>query len=326
MPSDSLHLAYLATNADDLSLERYEIGRHLARLGLLNIAFPCSDEGDGYDWNLSRKLIEQADIFILVVGDTYGPVSPIGISYLHREYVHARTVGKPIHAFIKISDTQASTDESRLQGFRQLIKQQVAFKMWHLRDELVALLSSTVPSQQARLGDGWARMPTQHSSSPFIDFDKVNLPKATPAIEAPNKTKLISDSADVDREAVPTDAQKLREVGRAILALEVHAKVYQGGNLFRETLKFPVRSDQLYKMLAPALTDRVSEDRLRSSADASIRPLVSAQLLERHPAAHAVDDVRIQKKQFHSILEDWQLAGVISCKTDSNRTYWKSSD
>lgn len=102
-PADKRYLVYLASNASGLDVERYEVQRLMARHGMVNVGLACREDAGPYDWNLVRSQIESADLFILLLGDDYGPMAPTGISFLHREFVHAKSLNKPTLAFIKNS-------------------------------------------------------------------------------------------------------------------------------------------------------------------------------------------------------------------------------
>ena len=312
MPEGKRQLVYLASNAEGLELERYEMERQLARMNITNVAFACRDDADGYDWNLARKQIELSDFFILLLGDTYGPMAPTGISYLHREFVHARTLNRPILAFIKNTPEGNSPEQSRLKGFQQLVMQQVQFKRWHFRDELLTHMRSMVTALEGRLGSGWVRLdgntPTE---SPITTVRPVSaaVPSAPIMVETPAPVSQLS-------------ARERLEKSRQTVHLQISAKVYQGGNLSREELILPARIDQLYRALSGPMANSISEDRLRSQLEAAIADTVKNQLLKRRPQAHAVDDIRISKNQFRGILDVWQELGMASSSSDGTRHYW----
>lgn len=308
MPDGKRHLVYLASNAEGLELERYEIERQLARQGMYNIGFACRDDGNGYDWNLSRAQIEACDLFLLLVGDTYGPMAPTGISFLHREFVHARTAGKPILAFIKSTSEKAlSADQGRLQGFSQLVTQQEQYKLWHLRDELLSHVRVSISAVRGRLSGGWA------TSEPEI---KAESNSSAGAVVTPLREV---NSAD------PAMARKRFEKVRQVVNLQIAAKVYEGGNLSTEELLLPVRLDQIFRAFSSVLSSSVSEDRLRSHLEAVVSATVKKQLLKRCPNAHAVDDVRISKGQFRGVLETLRELNLLVSTGESSRTFWSGT-
>lgn len=325
MPEGKRQLVYLASNAEGLELERYEMERQLARMNMTNVAFPCRDDADGYDWMLARKQIELADFFILLLGDTYGPMAPTGISFLHREFVHARTLNRPILAFIKnTGEPGTSPEQSRLKGFQQLVMQQVQTKRWHFRDELLAHLRGQVASLEGRLNGTWVRV--DHTSPA-----EGTIPAAAARVAAMQTPLTAAAVAHVQSIAVSEatapatpqlSSRERLEKSRQTVHLQISAKVYQGGNLSREELLLPARIDQLYRALSGPMANSISEDRLRSQLEAAIADTVKNQLLKRRPQAHAVDDIRISKSQFRSILDVWQELGMASTSSDGTRHYW----
>lgn len=305
MPDEKRYLVYLASNAEGLELERYEIERQLARQGMFNIGFACRDDGAAYDWDLVRKQIEYSDLFILLVGETYGPMAPTGISFLHREFVHARTAGKTILSFIQnLPEHNLSPEQSRLRGFSQLVTQQGQYKRWHLRDELVSHVRSSIRSLRGNLSGGWVRTNKE-----------IKTVAKTPASSVVTPLRQV---AAVD----PSMARKRFEKVRQVVNLQIAAKVYEGGNLSTEEMLLPVRLDQIYRAFSAVLSNSVSEDRLRAHLENVVSATVKKQLLKRRTNAHAVDDVRISKGQFRGILETLRDLGMVVSTGEASRTFW----
>lgn len=299
MPEDNVHLVYLASSAVGLELERYDIERLMARNGLMNIGLVYHEQLGAYDWELVRQQISKADAFLLLLGDDYGVMSPTGISYLHREYVHAQTLNKPTYAYIKntVLGRSASEGQRQLVGFHTIIQQQVAAKTWHLREELMAHLRSTLPSLMSRMGGGWLKQPAS-IGTPSALVDPVL------ACEVP-------------------DEKQRAILMRQVLPMQVEAKVYEAGNLTREAAILPVKLEQVWHHLSELLAQGVSEDRLRAHLESTITPLIKKQLLARHTKAHAVDDVRVSRSQFLRCLQDWQALGLVVSEGSSARKLWR---
>lgn len=299
MPEDLLHLVYLASSAEGLALERHDIEHVMAKNGLMNIGLIHHEEAGPYDWELVRQQISKADAFVLLLGDDYGVMSPTGISYLHREYVHAQTLNKPTYAYIKnvVSERHPSEDRRRLLGFHQIIQQQVPYKMWHLREELVAHFRSTLPSLMGKMEGAWVRQSQLISSA-------------------------MSDRSPVLACELPNDKQRAMLM-REIRSLQVEAKVYEGGNLSREVALLPIKMEQIWTHISDLLDLSASEDRLRSQLETVISPPIKKQLLAKHAKAHAVDDVRVSRSQFLRCLQDFQSVGLLVSEGQASRKVWR---
>lgn len=303
MSNDKCFLVYLASNANGLDLERYEVQRFMARFGMVNVGFACREDAGPYDWNVVRSQIERADLFILLLGDEYGPMAPTGISYLHREFVHAKTLNKPVLSFIKNSlpTKNLSEDQRRLEGFQRIVMQQSQHKMWHLRDELLSHVRISLPAIVPSLGAGWVH---QETAKAELSSQAKSEPTPTPVADT-------------------LTARERQQRARELVQLEITAKVYRGGNLSLEEVKLPARLDQLLLMLDSLLKQGASVDRLRAHVEQLITPTIKSQLLQIHSMAHAVDDIRISRIQFQQLLNNWQELGFISSRGEGSRALWQ---
>lgn len=301
-PVDKRYLVYLASNSLGLDLERYEAHRQLARHGMVNVGFACREDAAPYDWDLVRSQIESADLFILLLGDDYGPMAPTGISYLHREFVHAKSLNKPTLAFIKNSlpEKNLTEDQRRLAGFHRIVAQQSSYKLWHLREELVSHVRASLSSSLLALGPGWVPADAARSADMPI-------------------------AAEHHQEhAEPLSVRQRLNLSRQIVNLQIAAKVYQGGNLSQEEVLLPVRLDQLLQGAMPLLRSGASEDRLRTHLEGIVAATVKTQLLKRNTQAHAVDDIRISRGQFQQVLRQWQNLGFVAVSGEGARAMWKA--
>lgn len=302
MPVDKRHLVYLASNSQGLDLERYEVLRQLARHGMINVGFACREDAGPYDWNLVRSQIESADLFILLLGDGYGPMAPTGISYLHREFVHAKSLNKPTLAFIKntLPEKNLTEDQRRLAGFHRIVAHQSSYKLWHLREELMSHVRVSLASPMLTLGAGWVRAGAARSTA------------------MPVSAEVVKETAE------PLSARQRLTLSRQVVNLQIAAKVYQGGNLSLEEVLLPVRLDQLLQGAMPLLKTGASEDRLRSQLENIVAGTVKSQLLKRNTQAHAVDDIRISRGQFQQVLKQWQILGFVAADGDGVRAVWRA--
>lgn len=293
------HLVYLASNNKGLDVERYELERLLAKHHMINIALPCRDDVSPYDWELVREQIESADLFVLLLGDEYGPMLPTGISYIHREFVHAKLLNKPILAFLKNSAPGKvfSENQRRLEGLHRIVMEQAAHKIWHLRDELVSQVRSAITSNLLSIGQGWARV-----------GEKI--------IEQAESEELLQQKTQQN------NRQRLA-LTKQMLNLQISSKVYQGGNLTLVESFIPSRLDLIYDQLLPLLSKGASEDRLRKKIESSVTAKIVEEQRKKHPKSHAVDDIRLSRTQFQQMLKSWLDLGLVEYSGVGSQLIWK---
>jgi hypothetical protein len=279
-----------------LESERYEVTRQLARMGILCCGFPCREDTSPYDWNLARSQIEDADLFVMILGDEYGPMAPTGISYLHREMVHAQSLAKPVLSFVKNSlpSQQQTEDQRRLAGFHGVVSKGT-YRLWHLREELIAHVKTAVVNGLSNKSGGWLKL------------DSVD--------EAP--TKPLPESA------ARVDSKQWMLKTRQLMRLQFSAKVYEAGNNTLEEISVSQRWDALFVCAGAILKSPSSEDRLRQGIESLVEGEVKRRLLQQHPSAHAVDDIRINRGQFQQLLEQWLEHDLVVKQQRGGRSAWQ---
>jgi hypothetical protein len=300
MTQNMRFLVYVASNQKGLDSERYEVTRQLARMGLLCCGFPCRDDTSPYDWELARSQIEDADLFIMILGDDYGSMTPTGISYLHREWVYAQSLSKPLLSFVKnFSPTQQHTEEQRrLAGFHAVISKST-FRFWHLRDELISHVKTAVSQTLTDKAGSWFKedavkdLPTTIEKIPNIN--KVN-----------NKSLMLRT--------------------RQLMRIKFSAKVYEGGNNTLEEISFDLSWDTVFRSVSDVLKIPCSESRLQGVMDKLAETEVKQRFLLLNPLAHAVDDIRINREQFKNLIKQWSEQGLIKINQLGAQKIWLLTD
>jgi hypothetical protein len=292
-------LVYVASNHKGLESERYEVTRQLARMGILCCGFPCREDTSPYDWNLARSQIEDADLFIMILGDEYGPMAPTGISYLHRELVHAQSLSKPVLSFVKNSlpSQQQTEDQRRLAGFHGVISKGT-FRLWHLREELVSHVKTAVVNALANKTGGWLKLDPVESS-----------PAAVARVETPATNKV--------------DNKQWMLKTRQLMRMKFSAKVYEAGNNTLEEVSVSLRWDAIFGAVGDVMKSASSEDRLRAVLEKLVVTEVKRRLLQQHPSSHAVDDIRINREQFQGLLVQWSEHDLIENNQRGARNAWQ---
>jgi len=290
-------LVYVASNHTGLESERYEVVRQLARMGILSCGFPCREDTSPYDWNLARSQIEDADLFIMILGDEYGPMAQTGISYLHREFVHAQSLSKPVLSFVKNSlPGQGQTeDQRRLAGFHGVLAK-TNFRLWHLREELISHVKTAVVNGLSNKMGGWLKLDANAEAEPVV--------------------KKIEPKAKVD-------SKQWMMKTRQLIRLQLSAKVYEAGNNTLEEISVPLRWDAIFACVARLMRLTASEEKLRAAIEELAEGEVKRRLLQQHPSAHAVDDIRVNRIQFSQLLNQWFEHDLVTKQKISGRDGWK---
>lgn len=125
--------------------------------------FPAADEEQ---WEFIRRVIDDCDYYILIIGGRYGSLTADGINYTEKEYDYAVGIGLKVLAFVHESPEEIPIGKSdidpelraKLDSFRSKVSSNRLVKFWKSAEELpgiVALsLSKTIKVYPAV---GWIR-------------------------------------------------------------------------------------------------------------------------------------------------------------------------
>jgi hypothetical protein len=148
---DKRYQVFVSSTYEDLKEERQEIIQALLELDCIPAGmelFPAADEDQ---WTLIKKVIDDCDYYIVIVGGRYGSLSSSGISYTQMEYEYAVMQNKPVIGFIHKNPESIPagkterTEEGRakLDSFRKLVQKKMC-KHWSTPAELGSAVSRSV--------------------------------------------------------------------------------------------------------------------------------------------------------------------------------------
>ncbi|SDP46358.1 protein of unknown function [Ralstonia sp. 25mfcol4.1] len=124
--------------------------------------FPAANEDQ---WTLIKKVIDDSDYYILVIGGRYGSLGPEGFSYTEMEYRYALETGKPTIAFLHKEPEQISAGKTegseegrrKLAAFRDLASGKVC-RFWTDPKDLGSQVSrSLIKLIKSTPAIGWVR-------------------------------------------------------------------------------------------------------------------------------------------------------------------------
>jgi hypothetical protein len=124
--------------------------------------FPAADETA---WEYIKKVIQESDYYVVVIGARYGSRDDSGLSFTEREYDYAAGLGKPVLAFLHADPMQLpmtradlnEVDRAALDAFRAKVKRKLC-DHWSTSAELRAkILASLNRLKKSHPQGGWVR-------------------------------------------------------------------------------------------------------------------------------------------------------------------------
>ena len=163
---------FVSSTYADLADERRAVIQTIMELDCIPAgmeAFPAADEEQ---LQFIKKVIDDCDYYVLIVGGRYGSVDTSGVSYTQREYEYAVFKEIPVLAFLHNkpdeipvlkTDARNSEKSAALTAFRLEVGKGRMVKMWSEPRELPGLVALSLSKAiKMKPGIGWeGEMPLQ---------------------------------------------------------------------------------------------------------------------------------------------------------------------
>ncbi len=139
--------------------------------------FPAADEEQ---WDFIKKVIDDCDYYLLLIGGRYGSLSPEGISYTEMEYDYAVSKGMKVIALVhgepnnlpQIKCEKDSKLQNKLEKFREKVCTGRLVKFWTNKDQVAGIVAlSLTKTIKMHPAIGWVRaslVPSEDSSQEIL--------------------------------------------------------------------------------------------------------------------------------------------------------------
>lgn len=155
---------FVSSTYEDLKEERKSIIENISKMGHLPVGMELFVASTDEQFEYIKKVIDNCDYYILIVGGRYGSVSPnTGISYTEMEYDYAIKKEVPILVFPyfnieQLSEEKKDSDLTKIKNFCQKVSSNRMCDLWDNKDKLlsnVIIALNKIFSEQPQRG--WIR-------------------------------------------------------------------------------------------------------------------------------------------------------------------------
>lgn len=326
---DKRYQVFVSSTFVDLIDERQEIMQALLELDCIPAGMELFSAADDDQWTLIKRVIDDCDYYVLVLGGRYGSIGPDGLSYTQMEYEYAVAQGKPVIGFLHkdpgsiIADKTEKSPEGKekLLAFREKVQKKLC-KFWETPTELGSVVSrSLVKLIKDKPGIGW------------VKGDQVPDKTSTEEILALRKEidRLKSELAAKDIEFGKDTEQFMQ--GDDELVINYSWKSQNPENPFNFdgwTSEFSLTWDYIFSALSPLMIDEASELVLKQEVNKLARPFArKAMDDDKETKDRAIKDVTVDPDDFNTIkIQLLALKLIEKSNKKKNRgvsdkaTYW----
>lgn len=157
---------FVSSTYADLKEERRKVIQTLMEMDCIPAGMELFPAADEEQFEFIKRVIDDCDYYLLIIGGRYGSTTPEGVSYTEKEYDYATESGLKIIALLHEDPNQIPAGKSdidpvlrdRLNRFREKVATNRLVRFWKSAEELPGLvalsLSKTIKMYPAT---GWIR-------------------------------------------------------------------------------------------------------------------------------------------------------------------------
>jgi hypothetical protein len=257
---DKRYQVFVSSTYADLKDERFSISQALMKMNCFPAGMELFPAFDEEQFEFIKRIIDESDYYILIIGGRYGSLAKDGIGFTEKEYDYAVSKGMKVLAFLH-SDVdnlpRAKTENDRkklakLQNFRKKVSTGRLVKFWNDPKELASIvILSLFETVRIYPAIGWIRS-NQALGTEFIS--ELNSLKA----ENIELRRVVSGSdqiSDLD------DLAALEEDFIINFDITEHDP-YDGFNINKYTKAIKTMWKEVFKLISPSLITNQDENQI----------------------------------------------------------------
>lgn len=141
---DKRYQVFVSSTFLDLREERQAVQQSLLQMDAMPAGMELFPAADDDAWTLIKKVIDESDYYLLVIGGKYGSSDDEGVSFTEKEYDYAIKQRKPVMAFlhgepdaIPAGKVERSEElQQKLDSFRDKVEKKKHVKYWKSAEQL----------------------------------------------------------------------------------------------------------------------------------------------------------------------------------------------
>lgn len=323
---DKRYQVFVSSTFTDLEEERKHIIQTLMEMDCIPAGMELFPAVDEEQWDFIKKVIDDCDYYLLLIGGRYGSLSPAGISYTEMEYDYAVSKGMKVIALVhgepnnlpQIKCEKDSALQAKLEKFREKVCTGRLVKFWTSKDQVAGIVAlSLTKTIKMHPAVGWVRS----DLVPKTDLSKEILKLQTYIHELENK---------IDQ--LKSKPEGLENLSQGHDTFEIKLKFSAKDSEYKNTnhdLKLNISWNSLFSYISPMLIEECSQATIDSHLPNVIRaighPSLSKYLSENKLSYET--DFSLYKNHFNMILVQLRALKLINLSNkkhlaSDNNVYW----
>lgn len=298
---DKRYQVFVSSTFKDLLESRQEVMQALLELDCIPAGmelFPAADEDQ---WTLIKRVIDDCDYYIVIIGGRYGSIGPEGKSFTQLEYEYAVEQGKPVIAFLHKEPGKLPAEASekdpensqKLEAFRHLAQQKMV-RFWITPTDLGSAVSrSIIKLIKSNPAVGWVRadaLPSTETTEEILSLRK--------------RIEVLQGELETLSSSAPKETEHLAQ-GDEEFEIHYSFGAYRSSSFRADanyTASFYSSWWRIFARVSPLMIDEATDGDLRAELNRMTRQVNVDNLKnDEHLKEYSLQDFRVTDDDFHTI-------------------------
>lgn len=317
---DKRYQVFISSTYADLKEERSKVMQTIMSLNCIPAGMELFPASNDEQFEFIKKVIDDCDYYVLIVGGRYGSLSEEGISYTEKEFEYAKSKGLPILAFlhndldsIPLGKSETDPDKRKmLDNFREKVSTGRLIKFWKTLEELAGQVATSLSMAIIQY--------------PAIGWVRANLQSTVESLQQENQLrKELADSKkrieQLEREKAENESLKnLASLDDSLTIRFVHSYLSRySGDYMHDSLELKITWGELFESISPRFMGYPNEERAMK---------IIEEVLREKKGVGDRGSISINKEDFDTIkiqLMAMELINVTYSKTvnGSMNLFWQ---
>jgi hypothetical protein len=305
---------FVSSTYQDLTEERKEVMQALLELDCIPVGMELFPAADDDQWTLIKRLIDDCDYYILIVGGRYGSLNKSGISYTQMEYEYALSKEIPIIGFLHKKPDDISVGKSekesdlklKLSDFKNIVEKKMC-RYWESPADLGSLVSrSLVKLIKDKPRPGWVKasyLPSEDATKEILELRK--------------QTEFLKIELDKSKTKAPDGTENLSK-GPDKIELEFSFNAYADNWAIEPrnqhySSKITCTWDEIFSEISPLMIDEITGSVIKSKINELIKTREFADLSKKlKKESRTPKDFVINDNDYQTIKIQLRALGLIT--------------
>lgn len=295
---------FVSSTYADLKDERQHVLQALMEMDCIPAGMELFPAADEEQWEFIKKIIDDCDYYLLIIGGRYGSVTPDGISYTEKEFDYAVENGLKVVALIHGSPDDIPFGKSekdpelrdKLLSFKDKVMDGRLVKFWSTAHELPGLVAlSLTKTIKMYPAVGWVRANNVANEDVLSEINELRKLNAT----------LQASLSKAEAQQKPT-VEGMADLDSVIVINGTYKTQSQGYSPRNNSYRCEISWRELFALISPYLVEHPN--------DAVVKSKLAEALKERSTGKTSGYSTTINDQEFKTITIQLKAYGLVTTK------------